>query len=174
MRCIHQQYWYMVLCRMIFLVSSKIMLHFIDMQVNLRERTVEVVQMGTGYKGNADHYHRVAENLDTLKAEYGFHNGLFGVRGQGKSENIRNIASDDPQKTAKEFYDKLAYGGIEEPLLYRDGTVKGFQTKMADGTIINWRAVSSSPDKSPAVDIDVQYSDEHGVLVQQKIHFVMR
>lgn len=46
--------------------------------------------------------------------------------------------------------------------------VHGF---MSDGTIINWRPVSSS-DGTPAVDIDVQYSDEHGNLVTQRIHFV--
>ena len=45
-------------------------------------------------------------------------------------------------------------------------------TTMEDGTIINWRIVSSSADKSPAVDIDVQFSNDHGDLVTQKIHFV--
>lgn len=128
--------------------------------------------MGTGFKGNADHFHSVTENIGKMEELYDYHNGLFGERGQSRSETIRNIASDDPAKTAKEFYDTLAHGGIEKELLYPDGTLKGFQTIMADGTIINWRLVSSSSDKSPAVDIDVQYSDESGNLISQKIHFV--
>lgn len=128
--------------------------------------------MGTAYKGNTPHYHSVEENLDAVQEKYANKNGLFGVAGQSKSGSIRNILSDNPQATAKDFYDSIARGGIEEPLLYKDGTVKGYKTKMADGTTINWRKVSSSRDGSPAVDIDVQYSDSHGNLVTQKIHFV--
>lgn len=130
--------------------------------------------MGTSYKGNADHYHRITENLHDMTYEYDYHNGLFGVRGQGGSANIRNIISDDPQKEAVSFYDRLTYGGIEKPIYYKDGTIKGVQTIMADGTTVNWRKVSSSRDGSPAVDIDVQFSNEHGDLVTQKIHFVGR
>ena len=128
--------------------------------------------MGTGFKGGADHYHSVSENLGKLQDKYDPDgDGLFGDRGRGGSATIRNIASDDPAQTAKDFYDTLAYGGIEKILTYPDGNPKGFQTIMSDGTIINYRPVSSS-DGTPAVDIDVQYSDEHGNLVTQKIHFV--
>ncbi len=45
---------------------------------------------------------------------------------------------------------------------------------MADGTRINWQPVSSFADGSPAVDIDIQFSDDHGDLKTQKIHFVRR
>ena len=128
--------------------------------------------MGLGYKGGADHFHSVSENIGTLKAKYGYENGYFGEPGQGKSSSVRNIASEDPSSTAHSFYDELTYGGLEEPLYGKDGSVKGMFTEMADGTRINWRPVSSSPDKSPAVDIDIQYSDDHGDLKTQKIHFV--
>ncbi len=128
--------------------------------------------MGTCYKGNANHYHKITENLPSMKEKYNYHNGLFGESGQSKSRHIRNIASNDPNQTVQSFYDNLAHGGIEKPLYYKDGTIKGYQTTMADGTTINWRKVSSSRDDSPAVDIDVQYSDDHGKLVAQKIHFV--
>ena len=45
---------------------------------------------------------------------------------------------------------------------------------MADGSTMNWRKVSSSADKSPAVDIDIERSNDHGELVAQKIHFTKR
>jgi len=127
--------------------------------------------MGTSYKGGADYYHNVSENLGNMKDKYSYKNGFFGEKGDSKDSSIRHIYSDDPSETAKEFYDDLAYGGVEKTLYYKDGSVKGYQTHMADGTIINWRKVSSS-DGSPAVDIDVQYSNEHGDIVTQKIHFV--
>ena len=128
--------------------------------------------MGFEFKGGASHYHKILENLPKLKEKYPYNNGLFGERGQGGTNNIRNIKSDNPLETAKQFYDDIAYGGIEKTLYYKDGTVKGWQTKMSDGTIINWRPLSSSDDGSPSVDIDVQYSNEHGDLITQKIHFV--
>ena len=65
-------------------------------------------------------------------AVYNYHNGLFGDRGQGGSSMIRNIVSDDPQATAKDFFDRLTYGGIEKTLYYKDGTEKGKRVTMAD------------------------------------------
>lgn len=41
---------------------------------------------------------------------------------------------------------------------------------MVDGTIITFRPISSS-DGSPAVDINIKGSDNHGKLKAQKIHF---
>ena len=85
----------------------------------------KVRKMGTCYKGGADHYHKVTENIGSVAAVYKYHDGLFGDRGQGGSSMIRNIASDDPQATAKDFFDRLTYGGIEKTLYYKDGTEKG-------------------------------------------------
>ena len=42
---------------------------------------------------------------------------------------------------------------------------------MKDGTIVSYREVSSS-DGSPAVEINIRKSDEHGDIKYQKIHFV--
>lgn len=128
--------------------------------------------MGTSYKGGADHYHKITENIPLVAAIYKYENGLFGERGQGGSGVIRNIASEDPQKTAKDFFDRLAHGGIEKTLYYKDGTEKGKRVSMADGSTLNWRRVSSSPDKSPAVDIDIERSTDRGELISQKIHFI--
>ena len=129
--------------------------------------------MGT-YKGGADHYHSISENIPIVIKDYPLFNGLFGELGEGRSLAIRNIKSDDPQATAKDFYDKLGHGGIESKLYYKDGSVKGLRVKMADGSVLNWRPVSSSPDKSPAVDISVETIDNHGNIVTQKIHFIKR
>ena len=126
--------------------------------------------MGT-YKGGADHYHSISENISRVTETYPLHNGLFGVRGQSGSRTIRNIVSKDPAATAKDFYDKIAHGGIERPLFKKDGSSNGWETKMADGSIINWRPTSSS-DKSPAVDIFVSTKNKNGLIVTQKIHFI--
>ena len=40
--------------------------------------------MGTGYKGNADHYHSISENLPTMKEKYAYNDGYFGEKGQGR------------------------------------------------------------------------------------------
>lgn len=70
--------------------------------------------MGTGYKGGATHYHSIAENLPELTSKYKFQNGYFGER--GTSSQIRVINCSDQYSESKAFYNKLAYGGIEEPL----------------------------------------------------------
>lgn len=125
--------------------------------------------MGLGFKGDAGHYHSIRENLDTVKNAYGFNNGYFGEPSSSNvKNNRRNIVSNDPQSTAKEFYDKIAYGGKENKL--ENG--KGYMTSLKDGTIITWRPLSSSSDGSPAVDINIIYSTDHCGIKQQKIHFV--
>ncbi|MBQ2689367.1 MAG: hypothetical protein IJG05_04735, partial [Solobacterium sp.] len=103
-----------------------------------------------------------------------YHDGYFGRQGESKRSSIRNIESDDPSRTAQAFYDELTHGGLEYTLYKKDGTENGKYTEMADGTRINWRPVSSSADGSPAVDIDIQFSDDHGDLKTQKNHFVRR
>ena len=48
---------------------------------------------------------------------------------------------------------------------------KGTIAKLADGTIVSYRKVSSS-DVTSAVDINIKKSKESGGVKQQKIHFV--
>ena len=48
---------------------------------------------------------------------------------------------------------------------------KGVYTKMKDGSILSYREVSSS-DGSPAVEINIKQSTDHGDIKYQKIHFV--
>ena len=48
---------------------------------------------------------------------------------------------------------------------------KGYQTALKDGTIISFRAISSS-DGTPVVEINIRKSNTHGDVKRQKIHFV--
>lgn len=122
--------------------------------------------MGHGYKEDTGHYHKVTENLPDVITSYPLKNGYFGVRGKGRLW-IRNIKSKNPVATALDFYRRIAKGGQETELKSKNG----FMTKMKDGTIISWRETSSS-DGTPAVDINIKHSNEHGELKYQKIHFV--
>ena len=80
---------------------------------------------------------------------------------------MRNIKSSNPAKSAKDFYDKVAHGGIEKQM----SNGKGVYTKMKDGSILSYREVSAS-DGSPAVEINIKQSNDHGEIKYQKIHFV--
>ncbi len=122
--------------------------------------------MGRGFKGDTGHHHSITENISSLTSDYKYNDGYFGDKGQGRNF-VRNIASDDPLKTAREFYDKAAHGGIEREM----ANGKGVYTKMKDGTILSYREVSSS-DGTPAVEINVKESNDHGGIKYQKIHFV--
>ena len=66
-----------------------------------------------------------------------------------------------------EFYDKAAHGGIEKEM----SNGKGVYTKMKDGSILSFREVTSS-EGSPAVEINIKQSNDHGDIKYQKIHFV--
>lgn len=121
--------------------------------------------MGTGYKGGASSHHSLSDNLGDLKENYSFSNGYFGEKGQGR-DFTRNISSDDPAKTAKEFYDKAAYGGVVEQM----SNGKGEVAKMKDGTVISYREVTSS-DGTPAVEINISNSNDPAGVKKQKIHF---
>ena len=116
------------------------------------------------YKGNAPRHYSITENVSNVAKTYQYKNGYFGE--EGTSNRIRIIFSDDPASAGKDFYDKIAYGGIEEDM----PNGKGQTTKMADGTVISFRPTTKSDD-NPAVGINIEYSDNHGNLKKQKIHF---
>ena len=102
-----------------------------------------------------------------MKSEYTYNNGYFFEKGLGR-EHTRDNYSENPLETAREFYDKLTYGGIESE--FTNG--KGLKTRMSDGTIVSFRETSTS-DGSPVVEINIQKSSNYGDLKQQKIHFVL-
>lgn len=122
--------------------------------------------MGTGYKGNTDHHFKLSENLTTVTSKYPVTDGYFGRKGQSQKERVRNIESENPLKTAKDFYDMIANGGETKKI------PKGEVATLADGTVVTFRPVSTS-DGSPAVDINITPSTSDGTgLKSQKIHFV--
>lgn len=123
--------------------------------------------MGVSYKGGAERYHSINDNVSKVSQSYDYNNGYFGEPGTGNK--VRIIYSDDPASTGKDFYDKIAYGGIET-YLDEDNPSKGVKTEMADGTIITFRPTTKSDD-NPGVDINIEYSNNHGDLKKQKIHF---
>ena len=126
--------------------------------------------MGHGeYKGGAEHYHSIGENLANLRRNYDYEGGYFGEQSPGHDVDKRIIASNDPLATARDFYDTGAYGGIEREL----DNGKGVRTDMADGTTFTFRKVSGSPDRSPAVNISIRKSTDTGSVETQKIHFVL-
>ena len=124
--------------------------------------------MGTGiYNGGTSYHRSIAENLPNLASKYSFNNGYFGTRGDSTKERTRHIESKNPISTSTDFYSKLTHGAIEKQLPNGKGAV----AKLADGTIVTYRKISSS-DGSPAVDINIKRSEESGGIKQQKIHFV--
>ena len=79
---------------------------------------------------------------------------------------IPNIIASDNLAAAKDFYDKIAFGGKEQ--IVNDNMSI---TRMADGTVITMRKVSHS-DGTPVVDINIKPSTYTGGVKSQKIHFV--
>ena len=87
--------------------------------------------MGTSYKGNSPTFRSIGENVTALKNDYPFSGGYFGRKGESSTNSrVRNIESADPHATAKEFYNKTAYGGIEsDNYNKKTGEVIGKKTK---------------------------------------------
>ena len=84
----------------------------------------------------------------------------------------RNITSADPKTTAKEFYDKATYGGIEEHVVEKKtGNIIGKKTRLADGSVVSWRE-SSKSDGTSVVEINIERSSDSGGIKKQKIHFI--
>lgn len=125
--------------------------------------------MGHAYKGGAETYHCAKENFESLISLFPFSKGYFGEKGLSSSSHVRNLVSENPLKTAREFYDLAAYGGYEEEL-----TQGAWKTTMEDGTVFTMRQVSGSKDGSPAVDINIRRSRDNPGIKMQKIHFVKR
>ena len=124
--------------------------------------------MGSGYKGNSKYYRSIGQNVLITSSKYHYENGRFGLNSPSTGNRTRNIISSDPMATAKDFYDRIAYGGRE--IVYKGEKLN--ITHMADGSVISMRTVSSSPDGSPVVEINISGSTHTGGIKEQKIHFV--
>ena len=123
--------------------------------------------MGTSYKGGSKIYRSIGQNIMVTRQSYSYSNGRFGVSSPSTGNKTRNIVSADNLSTATDFYNKIAFGGIERS--YEKGNRK--ITQMNDGSIIAWRMISSS-DKTPVVEINISSSTHTAGIKQQKIHFI--
>lgn len=126
----------------------------------------EVHSMGTGYKGNSQYYRSIGQNILIASSKYAYANGRFGVNSPHGGASTRNIAAVDNLAAARDFYDKIAYGG-KETVVNDNLRI----TRMADGSIITMRRVSHS-DGTPVVDINIERSAHTSGLKKQKIHFI--
>ena len=112
---------------------------------------------------------------NVVKAKYGFKNGNFGTPGRSKNKynNVRNIESNDPIETSKEFMIDLVTGFKFREAIKDTHTneIKGHKFIMKDGAIVVWRLHSTS-DGSPAVDINVEGVKKGCLINMQKIHFI--
>lgn len=93
--------------------------------------------------------------------------GKFGEKNKKGSSYVRVFKCSNPAATAYEFAAKAMKGFVSLTTL--EG--KGFIARMADGTLITYRYISSSADRSPAVELKVKNLKQ---VKSQKIHFVKR
>ena len=113
--------------------------------------------------GGNDH-HAFADNLPDLIREFPLARGHFGKPSEKTHSVARIIESPTPLKTAEKFYRLATAGAVER----RDQG--GFHlAKLKDGSFITFRVVSSSPDRSPAVDLNITPPKS---IKTTKIHFV--
>lgn len=122
--------------------------------------------MGATYKGGSPTYRSLHDNVEEMKKDprYHFQDGYFGPKHKG-SHFAHDLFFDDPIAAAKAFYDKIAYGGIENKTGEDNWT-----TKMKDGTYVNFR-IHTSSEGSPAVQIDIKDSNDDAGIECHKIHF---
>ena len=122
--------------------------------------------MGTTYKGNSIYFRSIGQNILIVSNTFSYSKGFFGENSKHGKDRTRNITASDNLATAKEFYDKIAFGGKEQ-IVNENMSI----TRMADGTVITMRKVSSS-DGTPVVDINIKSGTHTGGVKGQKIHFV--
>ena len=122
--------------------------------------------MGTSYKGDSLYFRSIGQNIMIVATKYAYSDGYFGDNSPHGSDRTRNIVAEDNVKAARDFYDKLAFGGKER---ITDDNKR--ITRMADGTVITMRETSHS-DGTPAVDINIKNSTHTGGVKGQKIHFI--
>ena len=117
--------------------------------------------MGAGYGGGlgSSGAPSLGANIANLAKKYPLGaSGKFGTKGSG---NSRVIQSENPKKTALEFFKKLGSGGRVSKLQNGKGSV----AKFADGSRVNFRPKSGSG--GPAVDVSI--AGPRGT--HYKIHF---
>ncbi len=104
------------------------------------------------------HGHSFADNVEALREHFGYPDDLDWSLKKGKK--LTRVESDDPVAAATLFAGIASEGFVSEKTFEN-----GYLRKMADGTIVSLRIVTSS-EGSPAVDLNI-VGESH----IRKIHF---
>ena len=117
------------------------------------------------YVGRKQQFRSLDQNIGSTVSSYPIYNGYFGIK--GSSFGVREIHSRNHEATAKDFFNKIAKGGILDLQTIKGGVV----SRMKDGTVISYRKITSSSN-SPAVEIRFRKLGSKYGINDQKIHFV--
>lgn len=117
------------------------------------------------YVGRKQQFRSLDQNIGSTISSYPLTNGYFGIK--GSSFGIREIHSRNHEETAKDFFNKIAKGGILDLQTIKGGVV----SRLKDGTVISYRKITSS-NNSPAVEIRFRKLNSKYGVNDQKIHFV--
>lgn len=107
----------------------------------------------------------LSDNLPELTKKYPLSEGGYFGRASNRTSNnrVRQIVSQNPIKTASDFYKHATAGAVSEKSI-----PSGKTSFLRDGTVITLRKISSS-DGYPAVDIKIMTP---GTVKTHKIHFL--
>ena len=119
------------------------------------------------YVGRKQAFRSLQDNIEHTISSYPLSNGNFGVK--GSSRGVREIRSRNHEGTAKDFFNKIAQGGILDLKTISGGVV----SRMKDGSIVSYRKYTSS-NNSPAVEIRFRGLKSKYGINDQKIHFVQK
>lgn len=117
------------------------------------------------YVGRKQQYRSLEDNVKDIKTSYPLIDGFFGIK--GSSRRVREIHSKNHEVVAKDFFNKIAKGGIHDLHTIPGGVV----SRLKDGSVISYRKITSSPN-SPAVEIRFRSTDSKYGIKDQKIHFI--
>jgi hypothetical protein len=96
--------------------------------------------------------------------------GYFGRPGKNSRVDVREIESDNRLRTAKSFFEKITAGLGDKEDIFDKGKKIGTVVNINDEIYITYRPISSSPNASPAVNVN---SKQTSLPVQnQKVHFI--
>lgn len=117
------------------------------------------------YVGRKQQFRSLDQNVSSTVVVYHMTNGYFGVK--GSSWGIREIHSRNHEAIAKDFFNRIAKGGILDLQTIKGGVV----SRLKDGSIVSYRKITSS-NNSPAVEIRFRKLLSKYGINNQKIHFV--
>lgn len=110
---------------------------------------------------------RFDDNITSLRSKFPINSqGYFGKPGQGR-KRTRNIEAYNPARTAAEFANLASRNSVSAIAIHG----KGMVYRLRDGSIVAYRLISSSKDKSPVVELKLKNVCS---IKSQKIHFVKK